>query len=129
LSNIDDNNELNSGQINKSKCMTDNNSITMQDFLLKNQGITYFSFESITHRLILRFDSAESLLELNSININDDHKQTFVIAGDTVKYLMIEHREDTNTVIIVDPKELKEIIHFKYVSYFKYNPVRNSETS
>jgi hypothetical protein len=103
------------------------NSITMQDFLLKNQGITYFCFESVTHRLILRFDTAESMLELNSINVNDDHKQNLVIAGDTVNFLMIEHIEDTDTVVIVEPKELKEIIHFKYSSYFKYNPVYNAE--
>lgn len=93
-----------------------NSSITMQDFKRDNQSITYFCFESVTHRLILRFDTAESLIELHSININDDHKQNFAIGGDKVNYLMIEHKEDSNTVIIVEPKELKEIIHFKYAS-------------
>jgi len=35
---------------------------------------------------------------------------------------MIEHDEDNNTVMIVEPKDLKEIIHFRYLRYFTYDP-------
>ncbi|WP_148685369.1 hypothetical protein [Candidatus Nitrosocosmicus hydrocola] len=98
------------------------NPISMQDFILNNKGITYFCFESLTHRLIIRFDTAEPMLELNSIDIDDNHKQNFLRAGDALKFLMIEHDEDNNTVIILEPKDMKEIIHFRYLSYFKYDP-------
>ena len=37
--------------------------------------------------------------------------KSFLRAGDALKFLMIEHDEYNNTVMIVEPKDLKEIIH------------------
>jgi hypothetical protein len=93
----------------------------MQDFILDNKGITSFCIDALIHKLILRFDTAVPMLKQFSVDIMLIINKSFLRAGDALKFLMIEHDEDNNIVMIVESKDLKEIIHFRYLRYFTYS--------
>lgn len=109
----------------------------IQDFIYNHGGSLSYLFEGMNHELIIDFgsnnlqikptDTIHYLIN-NGINTGNQQSREPIISvgwnGESFSNLLFELNETNRTITIFTP-DMKEYLHFQYVSYFRTMNIQN----